>query len=233
MKINKNDFSFEESLKYLDRLGADMTDNEGMRAFRSMEQDELPVDRVVKVFCVAMSIKIIKKFSHAGVHTEYVHAGTVSQILHVLQSAVQLRQVEMQVDGGIMALFDAPMKKDVEDIINISAQVRSINDVVLKKFRLPLGEQTVSVGLEYGPVSYFASRYSNLEGVCYGGTIQRAKKLADVKDDSVNISEDIYMNLSEDMQDNLFVNKEMTGDVKYFFSQLINIRMRKWVVENK
>lgn len=233
MKIDKNDFSFEESLKYLDRLGADMTETEGMKAFRMMEKDELPVDKVVKVFCVVMSIRIINRYSHQGIHTDYVHAGTVSQILHVLQSAIQLRQVEMQADGGMMALFDAPMKKDVEDIINISAQVRSVNDVVLKKFRLPLGEQVVSVGIEYGPVTYFASRYSNLEGVCYGSTIQRAKKLADVRDDSVNISEDIYVNLSEDMQKNLFVNKEMTGELKYYFSQLINIRMRKWVVENK
>jgi hypothetical protein len=233
MKIRKNEFSFEESLKYLDEFAQQMIDIKGLRVFRNIETDEMPVEQIVKVFCAAMNIKVIKKFSHAGYHMEFVYAGVVSQILGVLQSSNLLQHVDMQADGGILALLNAPMKKDVEDIINLAAQVRSINDVVLKKFRLPLGEQVISVGIDYGPISYFASSYTNLEGIFYGNAIVRAKILADAKEDSVNISEDIYMNLSEDMQKNLFVNKEMTGELKYYFSQLINIRMRKWVVENK
>lgn len=233
MKVEKNEFSFEESLKYLDRLGAELNETDGLRVFRSMDKDELPMDKVVKVFCVAMSVKIINRFSHSGFHMDYVYAGTISQILHVLKSCRQVRQIDMQADGGILALFDAPMKKDVEDIINISAQIRSIRDVVLTKFRLPLDEQLISVGIEFGPVSYFASVYSEMEGICYGSAIGRAKMLADAREDCVNISEDIYGNLSEDMQNKLFVNRDTTRELKYYFAPLINIRMRKWVLEQR
>lgn len=233
MKIEKNEFSFEESLKYIDRLVQQMTESQGLRVFRSMDAGELPADNVLKVFCAAMSIKLLRKETHTTYHLEYVYAGVVSQIMAVLQSANQLRTVDMQADGGIMVLLDAPMKKDVEDIINLSAQVRSIKDVVLRKFHLPLDEMLVSVGIDYGPVTYFASNYTNMEGICNGNVIARAKQLAEAREDSVNITEDIYMNLSEDMQKNLFGNKDIEGEMKYYFSPLINLRMRKWVVENQ
>lgn len=233
MKVEKNDFSFEESLKYLDQLGTEMIEAEGLRAYRSMDKDELPMDKVVKVFCVAMSIKIINKFNHTSFHMDYMYAGTVSQILHILNSARQVRQIEMQADGSILVLFDAPMKKDVEDIINLSAQIRSMKDVVLTKFRMPLDELLISVGIEFGPVSFFSSVYSHMEGICYGNAIKRAKLLADAREDCVNISDDIYGNLSEDMQKKLFVNRDTAGELTYYFAPLINIRMRKWVLEQR
>ena len=233
MKIEKNAFSFEESLKYLEKLAQQMTESQGLRVFRNVEMDELPVENVVKVFCVAMSIKVKPKLERTTFHMDYVYAGVVSQIFSIVQSSILLRKVEMQADGGILVLFDTPMKKDVEEVINIAAQVRSINDVVLRKFHMPLDEQVISVGIDYGPISYFSSIYTNYDGLFFGNSIMRAKKLAEVKTDSVNISEDIYMNLSEETQRNLFVNKEMNGEMAYYCSQLINIRMRKWVVENK
>lgn len=233
MKIRKNEFSFEESLKYLDEFAQQMIDIKGLRLFRNIYTDGMPVEQIVKVFCAAMNIKVIKKFSHPGYHMEFVYAGAISQILGVLQSSSLLQHVDMQADGGILALLNAPMKKDVEDIINLAAQVRSINDVVLRKFHLPLGEQVISVGIDYGPISYFASAYTNLEGIFYGNAIVRAKMLADAKEDSVNVSEDIYMNLSDEMKQNLFKENDMMGETRYYHSPLINIRMRKWVVENQ
>lgn len=233
MKIEKNAFSFEESLKYLDQLAQQMTESKGLRVFRNVEKDELPVENVVKVFCVAMSIKLMPKQERTTFHMDYAYAGVVSQILSIVQSSILLRKVEMQADAGILVLFDTPMKKDVEEVINIAAQVRSMNEVVLRKFHMPLDEQVISVGIDYGPISYFASVYTNHDGVFFGNSIMRAKKLAEAKADSVNISEDIYMNLSEETQRNLFVNREMNGQMSYYCSQLINIRMRKWVVENQ
>lgn len=235
MEIKNKEFSFEESLKYLDALVARMNEGQGLgvQMFRIIEKSELPVDRVVKVFCVAMSIKITTKLSHAGEYTEYLYAGAISQILGILQSAQQLRRIDMQTDGSILALFDTPMKKDVEDIINIAAQVRSINDVVLRKMRLPLGEQVVSIGIDYGPVSYFATVNSGYEGIFSGNAIMYSEQLAEAREDSVNISNDIYVNLSEEMQTNLFRNVDVIGERKYYFSPLINLRMRKWVLENK
>ncbi len=232
MKIEKNAFSFDESLKYLDQLAQQMAESQGLRVFRNVEMDELPVENVVKVFCGAMSIKMMPKSERTTFHMDYAYAGVVSQILSIIQSSALLRKVEIQADGGLLVLFDTPMKKDVEEVVNIAAQVRSINDVVLRKFHMPLDEQVISVGIDYGPISYFSSVYTNHDGVFFGNSIMRAKKLADVKKDSVNISEEIYMNLSEEMQRNLFVNSDVIGEMKYYHSPLINIRMRKWVVEN-
>lgn len=232
MKIDKKDFSFEESLKYLDWLSQQLEDIKGLRVYRNVEE-VLPLNEIVKVFYAVMYIKVTKHFRQSGYHMEFVHVGVVDQILNILQSTELLRHIDMQADGGMIALFNAPMKKDVEDLINLSAQIRSINDVVLTKFHLPQGEQTISIGIEYGPISHHASEYSNYDGIYYGSIIQRAKMLADVKEDYVNISNDIYLNLSEDMQNNLFENSDQIGEIKYFYSPLINIRMRKWVVEQR
>ena len=232
MKIGKNDYSFEESLKYIDRLVTQMTESQGVRVFRSMNVEEMPVDNVLKVFCAAMSIRLRKKDGRTAYPLDYAYAGVMSQIMAILQSTNLLRTVDLQADGGLLALLDAPMKKDVEEIINLSAQVRSIKEVVLRKFHFPLDELLVSVGIDYGLITYFSSAYTNLYGIYNGNVIDKAKRLSEAREDNVNISEDIYMNLAEDMQRNLFGNKDIIGEMNYYFSPLINLRMRKWVVEN-
>lgn len=234
MNIKKNDFSFEESLKYLDSLASRMAEDQEFQAFRAIDKGELPADKVVKVFCVAMNIRLTKKFSHhIEYYTEYVYMAALGQIVSIARSMDSLRSVEMQCDGSILAIFDTPMKKDVEDVINMSAQIRSINDVVLRKFRVPLGEQVVSIGVDYGPMTYMESTKLGCDSIYSGNVIKFAEMLAKVKEDSVNISEDIYVNLSEEMQNNLFQSVGMLGEVSYHHSPLINIRMRKWVLENQ
>ena len=123
-------------------------------------------------------------------------------------------------------------KKDVEDIINLSAQVRSINEVVLKKFHImDLAAQVVTVGIDYGPVTCYCAGTSLDEYYLAGQSIETAKLLSSTTQDCVNISNNIYINLPEDMTSRLFTNQGFVENLKYYYSPLINIRMRKWVAE--
>lgn len=234
MKTDKRDFSFEESLKYLDDLAAQMIDDQEFLSFRAIEKGELPVDKAIKVFGVAMNIRLTQKFSHDIVYyKEYVLMATISQIVSIARSMDSLRSLEMQSDGSILALFDTPMKNDVEDVVNMAAQMRSINDVVLQKFRVPLGEQVVSIGLDYGPLTYLESTKLGCDSIYHGTAISFAVIMAKAKEDSVNITDDIFVNLSEEMQKNLFQGEDSLGEVRYHHSPLINIRMRKWILEQR
>ncbi len=234
MKIEKNDFSFEESLKYLDDLTVQVAEIPEFQVFRTFVKGELPVDKPIKVFCVAMNIRLTQKISNDRVYLkEYVFMAAISQIVSIARSMVSLRSVEMQADGSILALFDTPMKKDVEDVINMAAQMRSINDVVLQKFRVPFGEQVVSIGVDYGPLTYMESTKLGCDGIFHGTAISFAVIMAKAKGDSVNITKDIYVNLSEEMQKNLFQGVDKLGEVTYHHSPLINIRMRKWLLEQR
>lgn len=233
MKIKKSDFSFEESLNYLDNLAVQMPVGSGLPVYRGMNEAELPSDKVVTAFCVAMMIKVIKRYTQPAAHLDYVFFGAVSQILNLLHSSIMVKHIDLQYDGSILVLLDAPMKKDVEEIITLSAQIRSINEVVLKKFNMSLNEQVVALGLDYGAVSYFMTGKSCIDPVCYGSPLRRAKLLADEREDSVNISNDIYVNLSDEQKSKLFVNRvETSQGLLYYHAPLINIRMHKWVVEH-
>lgn len=238
MKIKKTDFSFEESLKYLDDLVAQKTAATEVTVARQMNEDELPANRVVTAYCLAMVVKVFKKYSHPGELMDYVFFGALSQMMNLLQSVGTLRHLDLQTDGSLMALFDTPKKTQVEEIIDLSAQIRSINGVVLKKFGLGDDEQAVSVGIDYGPVSYFMTGKSPIDPLCYGSAIRKALILANVREDSVNISENIHLNLSEETQTKLFSNRDaihitepVATDIEYYYSPLINLRMQKWLVE--
>ena len=233
MKINKTEYSFEESLKYLDFLAQQMTDEEDIPEIHNLNVKELPVHKVITAYCATMYIRVIRRVDGDGRGKEYAFRGAISQIVKLLENSDTLRHLDLQADGSIMALFDTPMKKNVEELIILAAQVRSINDVVLTKFHMDLGRQHCAVGLDYGAVSYFSTANSSIDPICYQATMKWAKQLAEQRDDSVIISDDIYINLSEDMQKNLFKNSSVHKELKYHYAPLINIRMDKWVKEQR
>ncbi len=233
MKIEKTEFSFEQSLKYLDELNQLMKDEENLPEFHSIDMEVLPTAKVTKVFCSTMYIEILRTFKEEGKEKEYAYNGTVSLMLKLLQSSEALRHLDLQADGSIMALFDTPMKKDVEELVILAAQIRSVNDVALTKFHLGLDKQLVSVGLDYGPVSCFMTGHSAIDPIYRGPTMTWAKNMAQRHVGQVNISNDIFINLTEDIQKNLFVNHDEYEGLSYHYAPLINIRMDKWVKENK
>lgn len=233
MKIEKTEFSFEQSLKYLDELNQHLRDKEDYPEFHSIEVEALPTAKVAKVYCSIMYIEILRASKEEGKEKEYAYSGTVSLILKLLQSAEGLLHLDLQTDGSIMALFNTPMKKDVEELVILAAQVRSVNDVALTKFQIGLDKQVVSVGMDYGPVSCFVTGHSAIDPIYRGPSMTWAKNMASRHVGHVNISNDIYINLSDDMQQNLFVNHDEYEGLPCHYSPLINIKMDKWVKEQQ
>lgn len=233
MKINKTEYSFEESLKYLDLLARQIADEEDIPEIHNLNVEELPIHKVITAYCSTMYIRVIRPNDGDKKEKEYAFHGAISQIVKLLESSDAIRHMDLQVDGSIMALFDTPMKKDVEELVILAAQVRSINDVVLAKFHMDSGCQHCAVGLDYGAVSYFSTANASIDPICCNETMKWARQLAELRDDSVIISDDIYINLSEDMQKNLFINNGKLKDLQYHYAPLINIRMDRWVKENR
>lgn len=231
MEIKDREYSFEESLKFLDRLAVQMNDNSAIPICDTLTDDDLIPQTIVQVGCTAMCVQVklnmtvIEKVKYYALHA------TMSQIMSILESSKTLRHLDIQGDGGLLALFDTPMKKDIGEIINLSAQVRSINDVVLKKFRLDGTGQIVTVGLDYGPVSTYCAGTSTDEYFYSGRVIRMAELLSKVKEDNVNISRNIYVNLPEDLRAQLFAKKVTDDELDYHSAPLINLRMQKWVTE--
>lgn len=233
MKIENKEFSFEESLIFFDELAVLMKDRKDMYVCDTMTKEDLLTKDVSLVHCTVLYIKVNNQRIKDIKLKEYVYQAAMTQIVKILRSSKSLRHLDVQADGGLMALFDTPMKKEIVEVINLSAQVRSINEVVLKKFSLEPSSQTVTEGMEYGTVGCYKDDEA-LEDVFFSGDgTATAKHLASAREDCVNISQSIYINLTEDMQTKLFANEAVYQDVKYHFAPLINIRMRRWVVEGK
>ena len=232
MKIENTDFSFDESLKYLDELVVQLKDVSEIPVCNTLTDEDLPLRTVVAINCTAMCIKVNNKSVKDGKVKEYILHAAMNLIIKILASSKTIKHLHLQADGGLLAIFDTPMKKDVEEIINLSAQVRSINEVVLKKFRIiDLAAQVVTVGIDYGPVTCYCTGTSLDEYYLAGQSIETAKLLSSASQDCVNISNNIYINLSEDMTTKLFNAQGSVDNLKYYYSPLINIRMRKWVTE--
>lgn len=231
MKINHKEYSFEESLKFFDELTVLMKDRNDMFACDTMTKEDLYSKDVSLVNSTVLFIRVNNQRIKDVKLKEYVYQAAMTQMIKILQSAKSLRHLDVQADGGLMAMFDTPMKKEIEDVINLSAQVRSINDVVLKKFGLDLSNQTVTEGMDYGTISCYKDDEA-LEDVFFAGVgSATAKVLAEAREDCVNISQSIYINLTKDMQNKLFSKEDVYQDIKYHYAPLINIRMRRWVVE--
>ncbi len=232
MKIENTDFSFDESLKYLDELVVQLKDVPEIPVYNTLTDEDLPQRTVVAINCTAMCIKVNNKSVKDGKVKEYILHAAMNLIIKILASSKTIKHLHLQADGGLLAIFDTPMKKDVEEIINLSAQVRSINEVVLKKFHImDLAAQVVTVGIDYGPVTCYCTGTSLDEYYLAGQSIETAKLLSSASQDCVNISNNIYINLSEDMTTKLFNAQGSVDNLKYYYSPLINIRMRKWVTE--
>ena len=232
MKIDNTDFSFDESLKYLDELVVQLQDTPEIPVCNTLTDEDLPPRTVVAVNCTAMCIKVNNKTVKDGKVKEYILHAAMNLIIKILASSKTIKHLHLQADGGLLAIFDTPMKRDVEDVINLSAQVRSINEVVLKKFHImDLAAQVVTVGIDYGPVTCYCAGTSLDEYYLAGQSIETAKLLTSATQDCVNISNNIYINLPEDMTTKLFTSQGFVENMKYYYSPLINIRMRKWVAE--
>lgn len=234
MNTKHADFSFEESLKYIDELVAQLKDESPLPVCDTLTKDDLLPKTVAQAHATVMMVRLVADAdAEEGKLRQFVYHATVNLMMAIMRSIKTLRHLDVQADGSIMAMFDTPMKKDVVDIINLSAQVRSISDVVLKKFRQDIWSQTVTIGMDYGPVICYHGDDDIADLFFAGKSMETAKMLSEIREDGVAISDDIYVNLTEDMQKNLFAEEDEHEGVKYRFAPLINIRMRRWVSEGK
>ena len=233
MNTKQTDFSFEEALNYIDYLASQLNDDSLSIACDTLTKEDISPKKVKLVHCTVMVVKLNNQGLKDGNLKEYVFHTTINLILSIIRSTKTLRHLDVQADGGLMAMFDTPMKKEIEEVINLAARVRSVNDVVLRKYRLILSSQVVSVGMDYGDVICYNSD-DPIEDLFFAGEgITTAKKLSEEKDDCVIISNGIYINLSKEIQTKLFANQGDIYGEKYYYSPLINIKMQKWVVENQ
>ncbi len=234
MKIRETEFSFEDSLRFLEEdVAPQLGDGEPIAVCDTLTEDDLLSKQVTSVNCTVMYAKVTYKSLRSAKYKECAYHATMALILKIVQSTKTLRLLNIQADGGLLAVFDTPMKKHIEEVINLAAQIRSVNGVVLTKLRQDLSSQVVTVGLDYGLVTCYNTGASLEELFFAGDAILAAKQLNSLKEDFVVISDSIFINLSEDWQQNLFVSHDMVEGKKYHYAPLINIRMHKWVEERK
>ncbi len=234
MKINHTEFSFEESLRFLEEdVAPQLGDGEPIAVCDTLTEADLLPKQVTSANCTAMYVKVTYKAVRSAKYKECAYHAAMNLILKIVQSTNTLRLLNIQADGGLLAVFDTPMKKHIEEVINLSAMIRSVNGVVLTKLKQDLSSQVVTVGMDYGSVLCYNNKESLEEKFFSGDAMLVAKQLADMKEDYVVISESIFINLTEDMQKNLFANNDIVEGNRYHFSPLINIKMHKWVEEQQ
>ena len=232
MKIKNTAFSFEESLRFLEKdMAPQQVDGKQIGVCDTLTVEDLYPQRVTSVNSTIMYVKITYKGELSVKHKEYAYHAAMNLILKIVQSVKTLRLLNIQADGSLMAVYDTPMKKQIEEVINLSAQVRSINEVVLLKLNQNLANQIVTVGLHYGTIVTYNTEAPLEEMFFAGEGMTFAKQLTELREDCILISEGIYINLSEEMQKNLFENQSSVNGEKYYYAPLINIGMHKWVEE--
>lgn len=229
MKTDRKDFSFEESLTFLDELNHQLKDETVFKECDSLNEVNFQPGMIMQVNCTVMYINVLNNTLRGKVKDYALHA-VMNLATRILRSSKTLKYLEFQADASLLALFDTTMKKEIEEIITLAAQVRSINEVVLKKFGQDLSGQSISIGINYGPVELYCASTSGKDYYVAGSEILKAMKLSQERKDNVVISETIFINLPEEMTTKLFQSYNLLGPIKYYYAPLINIMMRKWVV---
>lgn len=159
----------------------------------------------------------------------------ISETVAILNSYYSCKEINI-VGDCVSGIFNAKYKDEIKDMVQASAQINSLIEILNYKFRKNgIIEVRVGIGIAYGRALMIKSGYSGSginEVVWMGDVVNRASNLCNNanKDwtDPILIDPLIYNNISDDIKK--FFQCNLLND--FYQGNIINIEMNNWYKDN-
>lgn len=231
MLIEAADYNFEESLSRIDQmLSFQIKNDEAYAAVPTFA--DLPAKGGIITYCSVMHI-VINLSSGSYSQQLRLYRAFLSEAVAILSSDRNCVDILVQ-DKHLTAVFTTPFKNNIESMIDKSAMINTLAQVVSRKSNgLGLPELSVVIGIDYGEAMLMRFGKLNItevnpEGLVWiGRPMERARKLTITPEHKWNIwiSTIIYHNLSEEYT-KFFHYEDEWG---CYGAGIINTYMKNWL----
>ena len=231
MIIETEKYNFEESLSRIDQmLSFQITEDEVSSSVPTLS--EIPTRGGNITYCSVMHI-VINSSSGNNSQMVKIHRAFLSETIAILSSDNNCIDAVV-LGNSLTAVFTTPFKINIEQMIDKSAMINTLAQIVSKKAKgMGLPCLSVRIGIDYGKA--ILMRFGKLntaeinpkELVWMGKPIEGAMKLAETPENSKNIwiSSIVYQNLSEEYTK--FFHHEVEWGC--YGADIINTHMKSWL----
>ncbi|USL28000.1 adenylate/guanylate cyclase domain-containing protein [Priestia megaterium] len=237
MESNYKFYNFEKSLERIDKILNFTSAFEDKKDIP--KRDDLTFTNGYYVNCCSLFIDIRDSSKMPEKHQKRVLAkiyrAYISEIVAVINGSIICKEINI-IGDCVSAIFKGQIKKDVEEVLNIAAQVNSLIDVLNYKF-MKKGYPTIKagIGLAWGRVLMIKSGYSEsgISNVVWmGDAVNQGSKMCSKASKEVSspivVTDDFYHNLSEEDK-KLFTQGSSYSTTNYYYSSIVNPFMDNWI----
>ncbi len=240
MEASYRSYKFEDSRNRIDEI-LDASDNDYQERKEIPSRDQLTYKNGFYVSCAALFVDIRSSSKIYNNHTRPVQAKIfktyISELIAVMMSHPKIHEIYVEGDC-VWAIFNTPLKTDIDEAFSISARCSSLVDTLNIKYRKKgYSEITVGIGLSYKESLYIKAGYKGSginEIVWLGSLVSEAAKLcshgnSSYSDYETMVSSVFYENLNDRNKSLLVYNIYKSC----YHGNIFNIEMNKWVKENE
>lgn len=166
-----------------------------------------------------------------------IYKAYISELIAVMRGATSVKEIYIEGDC-VWAVFDTPMKNNIDDVFEIAVKARSLVDILnVKLIKKAYSAITVGVGVSYGSSLIIKSGYKGSgvnEIVWLGKLVGEAAKLCSYGsktygDYPLMLSSVFRDNMKDEYRDLLSWNAARGC----YHSNSVSSEMNKWVKENE
>lgn len=161
----------------------------------------------------------------------------LSECVAIMNAEYDCKEISINGDC-VWGVFDTPKKRDVDEVISVSAKLNSMVKILKYKLRKKgYSEISVGIGIDYGRALMVKAGYSGsgINDVIWMGDVVNSSchlcnKAGRDYRQVIIISQAVYNNLNEHNQ-GLF-SSYLDGWTTYYEGNIIDIYMEEWYKEN-
>lgn len=239
MEIERKPYNFEDSLHRIDRILGSYVKNDKYSSI-SKAKEKLSVINGALIDCTAMTILFYPKGNGNLLSSLKVVRAFSSEVINILSGTNNKCSEVIPSNDKIIAIYDTPLKTDIEHAIDNAAAICTLSDVISKKAENS-GYPTidVNIGIDYGETLMMdfkpfdlnkenISQHIQYKGQIISNSERYARLGFECNIPRLWVSPVIYNNLSSKYK-GFF--KQSTDNS--FNADLCNTHMKAWVLNNQ
>lgn len=228
-------YDFNESLQRISTI-LDTSEHRGEPESKVLPEDVMKKCYWNKFYCTVLLIRIPPLLINSGDNIEMLKtkilSAYISEIAAILHGSSGCKDFFMAGDT-IISIFDTPIKKDIESIVDAMSRIYTLRTIIEKKANIPAGSLNVKIVINFGECeAYYTGSYSNPQpSILWNGkVISSSLELLNKSIDSPSFmvaTSTLYNNLHENYQK--FFKQYILDNKIIYIAYMYNIQMDRWL----
>lgn len=241
MESNYKTYYFYKSLERIDEILNSSSSFEDKEEIP--KRDDLTYTNGYYVNCCSLFVDLRDSSKMPEKHQKRVLAkiyrSYISEIVAIVNGSPICKEINI-IGDCVSAIFKGQLKSDIEEVINIAAQINSLIKVLNYKLsKKGYSGIKAGIGLAWGRVLMIKAGYSGSginDVVWMGDAVNQGSKMCSKASKEVSspivVTDVFYQNLSEEVK-KFFTQGSLFSSPNYYYANLINTYMNDWLTEQQ